>query len=408
MNQENVQTVNMIKEIINRNVKEEKERLYDANIIGSEIKIKRSKMRVTLKALTSNICSVSYLSKIEHNQIKANHYVLKEICKRLEITKEQLSEMLNSGGTFKELLKAYFENDIDKINLIYEKVKDLRNYRAQIIKCYYFLAHNQLVEFDKICKTILPSLNTLNIYDSNHYCLALMIYYYKTDRIAECATAINSLSNVFSNDIESLILQEYCIYISNRIHSLFSLKLIDDFKDECSKYNYLNKIVDIENLRKQYIACSSFDILWKKFPLFESFENDEIKNMLNKNYNETNVEFYQILLAYKNDKNEFINKYNKDFKYQNIFDYYVVQYLNLKETHYDNAISFLLENCLVRAFNSNDYLYALYFTKELEKHYIINAKYKRYYEVESKFNQIFSDINNKFSFKFRGRENEIN
>ena len=47
--------------------------------IGSFIKKKRKEMQVTQDEISNGICSVSYLSKIENNQIVPNDYYVREI-----------------------------------------------------------------------------------------------------------------------------------------------------------------------------------------------------------------------------------------------------------------------------------------------------------------------------------------
>ncbi|MCR5786655.1 MAG: hypothetical protein K6G28_03065, partial [Acholeplasmatales bacterium] len=337
----NDQTLVMVKSVLEKNAREEKEKSCDADIVGSEIKIKRAKMKVTLKALTSDICSVSYLSKVEHNKIKANNQVLHEICNRLEISKEQLNEMLKSGGTFKELLKAFYEQDLHNIDLIYFKVVELKNYRAQIIKCFYYLAHNNLKEYERISKLILPSLSTLNNYDANHYCLSLMVYYFLSNQIKECAQTLNSLIEVFNSDVEGLIVKEYQIKVASLINSSFTLSYIDDYKSRCAQINYLNGILRAEEIRKTYLNQVIFANLWNKFPQSEVYEFNNI-NYLLKSMDDSDADIYKNLLAYYTDKESLINNFNNnELSFKSNLDYYLVNYLVTKETYYDKAINYL-------------------------------------------------------------------
>ena len=90
--------------------------------IGSEIRLKRNRMNLTLKALTDNTCSVSYLSKIEHNKIEPNMMILRELCGRLKINDEQFEQLLNKITNFSDkdlvgISKEVYDKNIENIIL---------------------------------------------------------------------------------------------------------------------------------------------------------------------------------------------------------------------------------------------------------------------------------------------------
>ena len=75
---------NFIEIIFSRICDELKRRLngkhQDTNMTGVEIRLRRSAYNITLEELAKDICSISYLSKIENSQIKPSYLALHDIC----------------------------------------------------------------------------------------------------------------------------------------------------------------------------------------------------------------------------------------------------------------------------------------------------------------------------------------
>ena len=126
-------------------------------LIGIELKLRRTKLSKTLEYICRNTCSVSYLSKIENAEIKPNPKMLEEICKRLKITKESIDTINNSKKIYDDIFKGLFNNDTKPLLDAYEKVKGLNNYRAKLIMFLYYIyfedlrnAEKQYKELDKL------------------------------------------------------------------------------------------------------------------------------------------------------------------------------------------------------------------------------------------------------------------
>lgn len=74
-----------------RQIKKRKElKHYEIKPIGSTLKIKRKQMGMTLEEGAAGICSISYLSKLENNQIEPNLDFVDQLVERFDI-KEQLT-----------------------------------------------------------------------------------------------------------------------------------------------------------------------------------------------------------------------------------------------------------------------------------------------------------------------------
>lgn len=126
-------------------------------IVGTELRLRRNGLSKTLNAICQKTCSVSYLSKIEKNEVNPNPELLEEICDRLKLTKENLEVINNSKIIFDDVIKATFEG---KPNVIYEaflKIQGFKNYRAKLIEFYYCVMIDEL----KDARILFSELNKL-------------------------------------------------------------------------------------------------------------------------------------------------------------------------------------------------------------------------------------------------------
>ncbi|MGG1572347.1 tetratricopeptide repeat protein [Fictibacillus sp. NRS-1165] len=76
-------------------------------IRGEKIKYFREKNKLTQKELTSGICSVPYLSKVENNSIVPSREILILLCKRLNIEYDELLQSSSTDGIKKMIFDWY-------------------------------------------------------------------------------------------------------------------------------------------------------------------------------------------------------------------------------------------------------------------------------------------------------------
>ncbi len=109
-------------------------------IIGAELKRRRINQSQTLVNL-SNVCSVSYISKIENGKIIPKLHVLKELCEEQGITDEELETLLRVDELIEAAIEALFWGKKDKIGEIYKKVYTFDNYKVNLIKIMYEMTY---------------------------------------------------------------------------------------------------------------------------------------------------------------------------------------------------------------------------------------------------------------------------
>ena len=122
---------------INKTIIEIKKRInnyYDhSHVFGLEVKNRRFDLEMTLYSVSHDICSMSYLCKIENNKIVPNQYCVSEICNKLDIDNNTLKAINNVEKNLLKLIKSYLYGDYKLIESIYNESKNLKSYASDII-----------------------------------------------------------------------------------------------------------------------------------------------------------------------------------------------------------------------------------------------------------------------------------
>ena len=228
-------------------------------IIGTEIRLRRNGQCKTLDALCLNTCSVSYLSKIEKNEIKPNPTLLEEICKRLSLSKESLEIINNSKLIFDDIIKAAFDRDFEVIKKSYFKVKQLKNYRARLIEFYYFVMNDDLraskelfLQLDKLVGSML--LNDLIIFAYTE-----AVYHVKLNQLQEAYSLVTGLERLtLPFKYLDCLIKELKVEILYKINSNLFLANSQNLKNLYMKYNAYNKMNYIDKMIKLYMVRNGY------------------------------------------------------------------------------------------------------------------------------------------------------
>ena len=93
-----------------------KEDINTYSMIGTELKRARTSQSQTLSSVAGNLCSVSYLCKVEKAQLKPNAYMLNEICKKLHVESPKINLLFELKHLLLKAVKLYYEkkwNELD-------------------------------------------------------------------------------------------------------------------------------------------------------------------------------------------------------------------------------------------------------------------------------------------------------
>jgi len=116
----------------------------DFQEIGSFIKKKRKELNVTQDVISNGICSVSYLSKIENNQIVPNEYYVKEIMGKLDVEDSYYQKTSDDKLYLNSMIKGIFYLDDDLVIEVFNEVKEIKNNLViNICKLGYYVYFNK-------------------------------------------------------------------------------------------------------------------------------------------------------------------------------------------------------------------------------------------------------------------------
>ncbi len=136
-------SITSLKNRINKRVELEKFK-SDFSDIGSFIKRKRKELNVTQDEISNGICSISYLSKIENNQIVPKDYYVKEIMERLDVEDEVYKKSIKDKEYVEATIRSFFYMDDETMINIYDEIKDIEhNVIINLCKLGYIVYFNE-------------------------------------------------------------------------------------------------------------------------------------------------------------------------------------------------------------------------------------------------------------------------
>lgn len=217
----------------------------NSKIIGIEVKRRRLALSKTLETISAKICSISYLSKVENNNIKTNKNCLAEICEKVDLTEEQINLLMNFKETLKEILKAYLNNNISFIDSIINSGQGFENYRYQIIKFVYYLSHKNIEEANNLYSTIIKLTSTMSDFDLYIFSLFGSILFYYNKLYKECFDILRFLdAATITNEFEILKNKYlfFSLYQMNKVDIRYSYDVLSKLLLDVSRYELLDEI----------------------------------------------------------------------------------------------------------------------------------------------------------------------
>ena len=235
-------------------------------LIGAELKLRRNSLSKTLESVCGDTCSISYLSKVENNEIRPNPKLLEELCKKVNLKKENIDLIKRGREVYKETIDAYFIQDSVKLNEIYEECFEMKNYRSKIMKLFHLVyvgnmrvAKRIIGELEKIMSSILYS-------DLVIYTFILAEYFYKDN---EKLKAFKLYKKLISLDLEYkkiyILSLEGIMRILKEINSPLYLGYFDELKNAYIDELYYDRIPKLEeNILWYYLQNGFYNLVLDK------------------------------------------------------------------------------------------------------------------------------------------------
>ena len=281
----------LLNEIIRR--VDDEDTLYA--IIGPEIKLRRLKLSRTLKFVSFKICSISYTSKIENNEIKPNRVFLYEISKKVNMTEDEVSGLFDLREALRECVKSFLYGDVKIISDIVNKNCVYYNYRYVILRFIDDLSKKDLNSAKERYEELTKIIKGIVDYDFKIFAVFSSIYLYLCGNLNDAISAINQ--------IRKLELSRDLIYLTD-LYMFYCLAGL------CRA----DAILYYQKSRDDLLSIGSFEVLddlYYNLGLF-LYKNDaleELPNIVSAIRNPKMKTSISFLLDYKLEKS--IGHYNK-------------------------------------------------------------------------------------------------
>lgn len=367
------------------------------NITGVEIKLRRCAKELTLAELAEDICSVSYLCKVEQSQIKPNLLSLHDICAKLDIDSDTLDVLMSLEKVLNEMVNAYFEKDANKIKKIYLSGKSLENYRYKIVELIYHIFNHEYVDAYEITKALNTVISSLDDMDLLVYTVFFNILNFNLIPSSDIYEELKILSKIYSvnDNLNYLIdtLKIKCLFIMN---SPLIVKRIDELSNEYLRIARFDLIEELRYILAMYFLYNgetegfmlTKDLICAKgmvrsLELYKKVFNDE--KIYSKDLSNVSESAYILGLSkIDNDKAlELLNQridYIDEVEFSNV----IVEYQGLKTI--DEKYNYILFVAMPSFKASQNNIVGKYFINELLKITKITYKYKLFYQFYLEIN----------------------
>lgn len=227
------------------------------NVVGTEIRDRRLSLSRTQSALSSELCSISYFSKIENNKIIPKIYYLKEICKRLDLKDEKIDILLNLDISLQKTVKFFLMGESNEIFKVKEEGAGLINYRYKIIELIYSLSIKDYVSANQNSATLLKIISTMTDEDLIIFSLfygVLLFYNQEFDYALESLDSLNRY--YFLSPTMKILQSQYKTYLSLVLNkptflidyqSTIQLLVENGYYERIDEMNYLHALFMFQN-----------------------------------------------------------------------------------------------------------------------------------------------------------------
>ena len=364
-------------------------------IIGPEIKLRRSLLNKTLKFIAFKICSISYVSKLESNEIKPNRVFLSEIGKRVNMTEEEIDGLFCLREVLNKSIKEFLFNDNTTVKKILEEKKNYVNYRYRLLVFLNSIYENDLITAEETYLELLKISKSMTDYDFKIFALLSSIYLYKSGEIIEAFDNLTLLAEAeISNDLKYL-LELYLFYCLNSLCKPETVIYYQKTRENLiyigayellDEINYYLAIYFIKNGSPDF-SMSLLDTIRDPkrkhtIELLTAFISDQpIKHFKKKDLLAPALCVYD----YMHDKASLAKDVEEASKKYFKIDFYPIIFKYLTIDNYIEKYNFIAEQVLPIFSKSDDLFLKRYFMKEAVKISEKTAKYKLLYELMNSY-----------------------
>lgn len=263
---------------------EKAEEMYDYynGSAGDRIKQKRKELKMTQETLAKQICSNTYISKMENNKVALNEEYLSLIMEKMGLTIDDINMPRIIIDYMYDSVKYFFYKDIEKYQVIFDDIKTFKpNVLIYIIAFGYHILTENYVEAEIYNKELSRYINNLEEYGFATYCIFSGFYHISTNNFTLAKEVIETTDGHLINDTYQLGMFNYLAYLAYGNLHLFSkasLYMDTSFSIFRNKNNY-NRLAEISMYTNIFNVYEGSEIEDDNLEAQLSYLTDYQKNM---------------------------------------------------------------------------------------------------------------------------------
>lgn len=384
----------------------------DSSTYAQIIRNERLRRHMTLEDASKDICSVSYLCKLENSTIRTNETFVRSLCERFCIDYDVIDKA-EIENIVQEAIKFVFLKKDNEVEDLYKKIENLPfNSRTQIVKCFYLLQRADYQTFKEEVKYLDNIKYTLTDIESVTLIYLVVLYYigihnyneaYKYLKLSDMIKVNNKFLKYLlleANILVSYNINNYCRLINSYIQyeriditgyplgrKLVAKMINNAFMCE----EYPSEVLDdINNLDMQIVPCDSkLDIIY--YMMIIKIKNGHLselfREMIDKSYY-FDARFMGLLayIAYMVNKKSLYKELLsllETYVFEDVdaihqkFVYFIVLYATSKNK--DDVIKYLKEHINPHIETEINPIYNRIYKKIYLEHTVNASKYKESY-----------------------------
>ena len=256
--------------------------------IGTFIKKRRKELNITQDVVSSGICSISYLSKIENNQITPNEFFIREIMTKLQVEDDFTNTFIEDQSYLKSLIKSFFFENEKHIERTYKDISTLSEgivfHLGEFIYGIFRDSKDIHIQQAKLENLVM----NMDDYELKTFLVFSSIYHVHRKEFKKALLTLQIISTIHYNDDFLDSLYHYYSYMTKQRLQMknTSLHHYNIARDIFSKYLNIRRNNDVLLKRISYIMDE--DILTAE-KLLESIHLNSLESL--------SEDYYHILYA---------------------------------------------------------------------------------------------------------------
>ena len=183
-------------------------------MFGQIIKKRRLELNLTQEYVAKSICSNTYISKTENNQVVMGDDQLFRIMERLNISVKQYAKPEKLVHFLEKVIDYFFYRDLENYRLLIEKIED-NDFQAviEVIRLGYYVLNKEYDKAEKAYHLILDYLNSIDDLAFELFLFFSSQLFYKTYRLKLAKFLIESTYVIHQDYPELNMMYNYTKFV---------------------------------------------------------------------------------------------------------------------------------------------------------------------------------------------------